>query len=314
MLYGDYWFSCSFETEAHLPPYKGSVFRGVFGLALRRVVCALKRQECPECLLSEKCLYAVVFETARPASPSRKSRIAAPPHPFVIEPPLEPGEHYPPGAGFDFHLLLFGEVNQSLPYFLYAFEEIGRLGIGKRAGGRRGRFRLDRVTAQGREIYAGGKRRLTMTLPPEDLVLGPVGQGHAAPDRITVSLITPLRLKFQNHLSAGLPFHVLVRAALRRVSSLCDTYGDGEPALDYRGLVARAAAVRAVGEDLRWLDWERYSSRQERAMLMGGIVGSVTYEGPLAEYLPLIEFCARVHLGKQTAFGLGKIAWAPAGD
>ncbi|MEW6667561.1 MAG: CRISPR system precrRNA processing endoribonuclease RAMP protein Cas6 [Thermodesulfobacteriota bacterium] len=46
---------------------------------------------------------------------------------------------------------------------------------------------------------------------------------------------------------------------------------------------------------------------------MGGIVGTVAYEGALAEYLPLIDFCAKVHLGKQTSFGLGKIAWEPGG-
>ena len=41
-------------------------------------------------------------------------------------------------------------------------------------------------------------------------------------------------------------------------------------------------------------------------MLMGGLVGSVTFEGKIGEYLSLIEFCSKVHLGKQTSFGLGK--------
>jgi hypothetical protein len=40
---------------------------------------------------------------------------------------------------------------------------------------------------------------------------------------------------------------------------------------------------------------------------MGGMAGSVTYEGDMGEYMPLIEFCSEVHLGKQTSFGLGKI-------
>jgi hypothetical protein len=35
MQYGKYQFSCFFETEAELPPYKGSTFRGVFGIALK---------------------------------------------------------------------------------------------------------------------------------------------------------------------------------------------------------------------------------------------------------------------------------------
>ena len=57
MLYGKYRFTCRLEDEAVMPPYKGSTFRGVFGHALKRVVCALKRQECDNCLLREKCLY-----------------------------------------------------------------------------------------------------------------------------------------------------------------------------------------------------------------------------------------------------------------
>jgi len=40
--------------------------------------------------------------------------------------------------------------------------------------------------------------------------------------------------------------------------------------------------------------------------MMGGLTGSITYEGDLEEYLPLIEFCAKVHLGKQTTFGMGR--------
>ena len=44
----------------------------------------------------------------------------------------------------------------------------------------------------------------------------------------------------------------------------------------------------------------------------GGLVGSVTYEGDLGEYLPLIEFSEKAHLGKNTSFGLGKIKIQPA--
>ena len=94
---------------------------------------------------------------------------------------------------------------------------------------------------------------------------------------------------------------------LRRVSSLLECFGDGETAIDYKGLVKRAVAVSIVESDLRWFDWQRYSHRQDKAMLMGGMTGSITYEGNINEYMPLIDFCSKVHLGKQTAFGLGKI-------
>jgi CRISPR/Cas system endoribonuclease Cas6 (RAMP superfamily) len=42
-------------------------------------------------------------------------------------------------------------------------------------------------------------------------------------------------------------------------------------------------------------------------MLMGGITGKVRYSGNLTEFIPLIKFCEKVHIGKQTSFGLGKI-------
>jgi len=41
MFYGKYKFLCRLKDDANLPYYKGSTFRGVFGRALKRVVCAL---------------------------------------------------------------------------------------------------------------------------------------------------------------------------------------------------------------------------------------------------------------------------------
>ncbi|HDM76347.1 MAG TPA: CRISPR system precrRNA processing endoribonuclease RAMP protein Cas6, partial [Deltaproteobacteria bacterium] len=73
--------------------------------------------------------------------------------------------------------------------------------------------------------------------------------------------------------------------------------------------VRRAEAVETVNSELKWFDWKRYSNRQDQAMLMGGIIGSVTYRGDLGEFVPFIDFCSRVHLGKQTTFGLGKISY-----
>ena len=307
MLYGAYLFSCLFDNDAVLPYYKGSTFRGVFGRALKKVVCALKRQECSQCLLRHKCIYFQVFETQSSYEETKDSRIAAPPHPFVIEPPLTTETHFRKGAPFDFHLLLFGPTNDYLPYFIYAFEQMGNIGIGKKINGKRAHFILEEIKTSGDQIYSHKDQTLRKGNFFQSLSL----QDSQAPSegsfRLKVIIITPLRLKFENRLSADLPFHVLVRAMLRRISSLFNYYGEGEPELDYRGMVKRAKEILVVANGLSWFDWRRYSSRQDQAMLMGGMVGSVTYEGKIGEYLPLIEFCSKVHLGKQTSFGLGNI-------
>ena len=307
MLFGDYRFYCRFESEAVLPYYKGSTFRGVFGHALKQVVCALKRQTCETCLLKEKCVYALVFETEAVDSLPANSRMAASPHPFVIEPPLDTRTDYPAGADFDFTLLLFGEVNRLLPYFIYAFDRMGKIGIGKKMEGRRGRFALNEVYHNGECIYSGANQTLQMNGSLPDLTLQEADDARNDPKQLQVSLITPLRLKFQNRFNRELPFHVLIRASLRRISALFTAYDGGEPQLDYTGMVRRAEKVKIIDSDLNWFDWQRYSGRQDQKMLMGGMVGTVTYEGDLCEFLPLMDAAAKVHLGKQTSFGLGRV-------
>ncbi len=305
MLFGNYRFFCRFQTEAILPPFKGSTFRGVFGRALKSVVCALKRQACETCLLQNQCIYPQVFENLPSAKAPAAGNVVPPPHPFVIEPPSTRQTRFQKGDTFDFNLLLLGPVNRNIVYFIYALEKMGAMGVGKYINGSRGRFSLEKVKAGRRILYLPAEEKLRDVQPAVDITLD-----HAvikSPVQwIKISFETPLRIKYQSRFINRLPFHVLVRAMLRRASSLFDCFSDGEPELDYRGLVKRAESVKIESADIRWHDRRRYSARQETGMMMGGLIGTVTYRGQISEFMPIIDFCSKVHLGKQTAFGLGK--------
>lgn len=59
-------------------------------------------------------------------------------------------------------------------------------------------------------------------------------------------------------------------------------------------------------KSLRWVDLERYSNKQQGKMKMGGVIGSITFRGPLAPYLPVLRVGEHIHAGKGTSFGFGK--------
>jgi len=307
MLFGKYTFHCVMQTSAELPPYKGSTFRGVFGQALKRVVCALRHNECPACLLRERCIYTRVFETGL-VNPTRSGgRVTPTPHPFVIEPPLDSRMCYAPGDTFSCSLLLFGEAVNCLPYFVYAVHQMGEIGVGRKIHGRRGRFRLQSVMSGEKAIYRSDENTIRQDGTVKEISVD--GGINFSPGvvRIKVVMMTPLRIKFENSLKSELPYHILVRAVLRRLASLFSAHGGGEPPLDFKGLIRAAEEVPITENHAEWFDWDRYSSRQERKMALGGIRGAVIYDKVPASHIPLLGLGERFHLGKATSFGLGKI-------
>ena len=79
-----------------------------------------------------------------------------------------------------------------------------------------------------------------------------------------------------------------------------------QPRVNAREILASAADVKVEESKLRWHDWERYSARQDARMALGGFVGRVTFTGLLAPWLPVLRLGEILHVGKGTAFGLGR--------
>jgi len=303
-----YDFTCTWQSEVYLPDYLGSALRGAFGWALKKSSCALKNQQCSTCLLRRNCAYAWVFETERYADESG-CKVNARPHPFVLQPGKNTNGLRRLGEPWSFSLLLIGRGIDFLPHVVYSVQQMGEMGVG--AGGRHGRgiFSLEKIMAGDATVYDshhGGM--LDRPTAPVSLQLGEQPQQPVKEMRITLQ--TPLRLKQDNTLQRDLPFHVLIRAALRRISSLEKAYGQGDPTLDYSGLVQMAEEIGTTESTIHWKELLRFSNRQEKKVSLGGMAGFVEYRGDLNEFVPLLEYVGRVNLGKQTVFGLGKMTMA----
>lgn len=308
MLAGKYRVSCTLQEDTLLPPFKGSAFRGAFAGAFKKTVCAVRRSTCQECLLRQRCLYVQTFEPLKASDSS-----ATAPNPYLIEPPLDTESFYPAGSDFSFNLLLLGNANSYLPYYILSLERMGQFGVGKKAEGKGpGRFGLDDVRMNGRSIYDPQSQQLLENPQPQSLT--PEKPQYTESGSLTVRFLTPLRVKERNSLIDEVPFYVLIKAVLRRISTLFAEYGEQEPDLDYPGLVNRAKEVPVVDSQLYWRDFRRYSNRQESAMRLGGVVGSVTYSGSIGTYLPLLELARFLHIGKQTTFGLGLMEYEWQGE
>jgi CRISPR-associated endoribonuclease Cas6 len=296
------------QTPIQLPRYKGSALRGGFGAAFKETVCIVEHRDCARCLLRARCAYPYVFDTPIPEGATRLRKYEAAPHPFVILPPLERHTSYQPGEMLTFGWTLIGRGADYLPYFIYTFERLGeRYGLGKG----RGRFLVEAVRWLAPEgepvvLYRGAEKTLQNTfrlLHVRELA----GRAAVEPgDSLTLRFLTPTRLVYAGSLTDSLDFHVLLRVLLRRLSNLAYFHCGTDLQLDFRGLIAAAEQVQTVASHLRWYDWERYSSRQDARMPMGGVLGRVTYAGDLQPFLPLLWLGSYVHVGKGTSFGLGK--------
>jgi hypothetical protein len=306
-----YRFTLAARDPIHLPPFKGSALRGGFGHAFKSMVCFQPEvKTCAGCLLRYNCPYPYVFETLVPPDSDVLRSNERVPLPLIIEPPLDRHTSYAPGEALTFGVTLVGKAADFLAYFVIAFQELGRRGLGRE----RGRFRLAQVVAvnplNGEEMPVFDEAQPThirVGLLPVDSDAITARAAALPPDRITLDFLTPTRLKHQGRwVEAGPPFHVLVKTLLGRISSLSYFHCGHKLEADFRGLIDRAEAVCMAPSQTEWQDWSRFSGRQKQRVEMGGLVGRVTYAGDLRDYLPLLALGEWVHVGKGTVFGNGQ--------
>ncbi len=299
-----YTFHCRFTSEARLPGYLGSTLRGALGWSLKKTSCALRRQQCADCLLRQQCAYAWIFETERYEAGDGRT-INARPHPLVIQPEEQVCGEKAEGDDLRFSLLLLDRANSLLPYIVHAVRLMGEAGIGsgRRAG--LGRFAIAEIRAGNDLVYDHQENVLHQPVTTGKIRLDPC-PAHGI-SSLQVLLHTPLRFKQGNRLNLDLPFDRLVRACLRRIAALESAYGPGEPDLDYSGLVQQAGQVMVKESSVHWEPLFRWSNRQKKKVSLAGLAGAVSYQGPLTEFVPLLRYCEQVNIGKQTVFGLGRI-------
>ena len=280
-----------------LPPYSGSTIRGAFGRSLRRTSCMTHQTDCKACPLYRTCPYTQVFETPPPDDHVLQN-FSQIPNAYVIEPPKWGRHVYEVGEPLVFDIVLMGRSRSFLPLIIYSLRKAFAYDVGHGKAELTDVFLVSKDGLQ--RVYGPDEIQVLPHLPTTTIAV-PSG------DNVTIRMETPMRLQ-----SNGVPLgpdlitpHNFLTTLLRRVSLLLE-FECGTPlTLDFKALVHSTESV-ALDKNLGWKDWQRYSSRQNQKMSLGGVVGTMKFSGLAPIWRVLLAAGQLVHVGKNTTFGLGK--------
>lgn len=276
-----------------------NILRGALGMGLRRVSCPA---DCDRLGPGCRCPYARLFS---PRSQNGPSGFADPPRPFVIRAGALDGRRFPAGGQFWFDLHLFTNDSAALLPIAQAFQVFLADGLGPCRGcvELTSIDMLDEARQPTTEVFSN--RRLAIQ-PHSGLILALSPDAEDAAE-VKVDFVTPTELKHEGVPVERPEFFILMARLRDRISALCTLYGPDQLAIDHAGLIERARRIQLRATNLSWISTERRSSRTGQRHPLGGFVGTVTYGGPLAEFLPWLRAGYWTGVGRQTVWGKGMI-------
>lgn len=293
-------FTLSAVRDCILPKIKGSMLRGAVGHALKKTVCVIpKASNCSSCLLRSQCAYTRIFESfVEKNAPPLLKGVQTAPRPFVID-AFDEQTHFHPGEAFSFTFTLFGSACEFYPYVIYGVIRAGESGF----SASRYPFVVEKVEENGMLIYDGKKKALLTKVFPR-----PIEITETLDEPVTLRFLTPTRIKQKGRLTVEFTFRSLVFSMVRRHLEMAYFYmPNAEVSWNFKELLNLAEKIGFSERKLHWVEWTRYSNRQDTRLYMGGFCGHLTLEGDVAPFASLLRSAEVLHVGKGTTLGMGKM-------
>lgn len=287
------------------PANPGNTLRGAFGAALRAISCIDSRRQCRYCPHRHECAYLYLFETPLPPHAARLRTIDHLPHPFVLRPWNRPLSDIARGEILAPEMILVGKAVDFIAYIAIALEQMAARGLGKE----RLPFRflgIEQLHLQHDIVQRTLFDKMRPVNEPllESLALAPVDSSYSS---VSIHFLTPAHIVSEGRPLQYMEFQPLVRALLRRSSSLAYFHCGSPLELDFQEMIERARDIQTVEEDLSFITGSRFSRRQGARVPQTGLIGNITFQGQaLSEFIPLLALGEIIHVGKGTVFGMGR--------
>jgi|GEM_PF-6396558 len=272
--------------DCYLPSFICSIIRGILGNSLRENYCDNLERSCENCIKSRVCLYTRVFHNFG----ERDGKLVVFPPPYIISKCSDTTNLIKKNTLISFRITLFGSGCDFFQDMVLNIENGLKYGLGVN----RSKFTLYSCLVKNQHIYKDGKLGSSR--------VSPIYFNFERVDCKKVQFIfkTPLKIKSSSKVKDHLDFSALWESIFRRVSIISEIYCNNKmerPDFDLN--------IKTIHMDLHWQKLERFSNRTKEKMSLGGIVGSVCFEGNLTEFTPFFEAGKILCIGKNCSMGLG---------
>ena len=294
LLWREYRLTLELDSKESVSAFPAATLRGGFGITLRGLVCAASLSVlCRECILRGNCVYARVFEPSPTPEAPRLNKIENIPRPFILSPVQKEDK-------LSVNLTLFGNAGESLPYFIYTLNALGKKGLGRH----RIRFSVTNVlNTDGETVYSSGSNVINPKGLPNVLQILPGAPEHG---KAKLHFITPFIIRENGRVLGSISPRTFIATLLRRATNLNAFYGKNPETITDPEPYIKAAETLAMAWDLHQRNQTRFSTRQLQEIDYTGFTGSVTMEGNLGTLMPLLKTGEITGVGKNTVFGFGK--------
>ena len=203
------------------------------------------------------------------------------------------------GAAVELSLVITGEAISSLDLFIKAV----RLLFGSSDP-----FRDWRIVSVEAAAEDGARTLVPLEAAGSEFASLPVlafdelfSEGGGSCTRISVNILTPLRLIHKGVPVRDISFSLFAGALFRRISSLAYYYGREELPHDFKWLARQSREIVISRSELRWVN---------RGGQLQGVEGSVVFSGELTDFIPFLHLGSRLNLGKGAAYGMGNFSFS----
>ena len=310
-----YRFFLEAEADIKLDKFAGTSLRKVFVPIFKQISCLNEEGPCENCIKEKECPFFISIESGSSEPDPNLKRFQTPPKPFIFEPALQRRTFYRRNEEFTLDLVLIGKSIDFLPQFVASLRCVGETGIGPN----RGRFTLKNIVPFDliNNSISGNYVWNSKTSNAEDAAVSLAElyenfEGEYKEIReISVSFVTPLRMKRLGSGNWHLHFRGLIRNVLTRTANMAYRYCDYSEFMEFPEIIYKSGIVRTVKEKFFAEDWPPPSVHKQPNKQIGGSLGNIVYKGNITEFWGILRLAELIHLGKNTSFGFGRIVVEP---